>query len=784
VPPSVAAALRERRDALGEDPVLAVRSSALGEDGGQASFAGQYESVLGVRGEEALLAAIATVWRSFFRAGALAARAAAGQRDDAMAVLVQRMVAAECAGVAFSVDPVRQRGDLVVIDAAWGLGVGAVDGSVATDTIWLRRNRQGPEDQRVVEKPEQIVLAAAGGVERVPVPEERRRAVVLPEGRRGRVADLALAAEAALGARQDVEWAIADERLWLLQSRPITGLAPELRSVAPFPVAWESDVERRQSWQLDGASRRAPIKPFQRDLMQVGQLIDRGIAFWRGERRVSRARVINGRGYWTFDPTGMGEGDQRVRGAAAGDLAARLRAAGVTPWAHYAPEVIKATERLRDFDRAGADGPKLAEHLEDAIGAHTRHWLIHWMMVELEEKAGEPFNAALEKVCGQPKEQAHELGARLLEGEETVLTRLIDDLHRLGATARAVPALASLVAEVGGATVGDLPTGTAAVRRRLEAMPEAAPFVASLDAFLAEHGERVGIGYGSDAWSETPTWREDLPTVLGLVAPYLDAELDAPSTRRERARAERDAELERLCAACPDAEAVAELRRQLPYARLLATDLEEHNQYIDQLSFGQLRAAVQTAAERLAAAGVIADREDVPWLRVDEILSALRAERPGSLVDAVAARKREHAEWAMLEPPPILGAPDPSLDKRRDYRDEVTPGNPEGATCLRGLAASAGRRGGRARVVQMGVPLPAVEPGEVLVAENAGPQWTPLFPILAGVVLDAGVLTQHAATTAREYGLPAVIRTMCATSRIKDGDWVVVDGTAGTVELG
>jgi pyruvate,water dikinase len=79
--------------------------------------------------------------------------------------------------------------------------------------------------------------------------------------------------------------------------------------------------------------------------------------------------------------------------------------------------------------------------------------------------------------------------------------------------------------------------------------------------------------------------------------------------------------------------------------------------------------------------------------------------------------------------------------------------------------------------------LPLVEPGDVLVAENAGPRWTPLFPILGALVLDDGVLTQHAATTAREYGLPAVIRTMCATSRIVDGDWVVVDGTAGTVEV-
>src|SRR5207244_2551462 len=117
-----------------------------------------------------------------------------------------------------------------------------------------------------------------------------------------------------------------------------------------------------------------------------------------------------------------------------------------------------------------------------------------------------------------------------------------------------------------------------------------------------------------------------------------------------------------------------------------------HNHYIDQLSFGQLRAALMAAAERLVAAGVIADREDVFWLRLEEITAALGAGQPASMVEPIAARRREHAERAKREPPPSLAA--------------------------------------------------------------------------------------------REHGLPTGILTRGATTRIKDGDWVVVDGTAGTVELG
>ena len=141
--------------------------------------------------------------------------------------------------------------------------------------------------------------------------------------------------------------------------------------------------------------------------------------------------------------------------------------------------------------------------------------------------------------------------------------------------------------------------------------------------------------------------------------------------------------------------------------------------------------------------------------------------------------------WSELRPPPILGTPEAGLEPRPAWEDEVSEAAapPEENHSLKGQAASPGRRRGRARVVPMGVRLPAIAPGEVLVAANAGPNWTPLFPILGGLVLDGGVLLQHAATTAREYGIPAVINTQSATRRITDGEWITVDGTRGIVEL-
>jgi pyruvate,water dikinase len=218
--------------------------------------------------------------------------------------------------------------------------------------------------------------------------------------------------------------------------------------------------------------------------------------------------------------------------------------------------------------------------------------------------------------------------------------------------------------------------------------------------------------------------------------------------------------------------------------------MEEHNHYIDQMMNGQLRQAILAAAHWLVARGVLAKDENVFWLHYDEILSALRADEARPMSDAlenltriITARQAQHAEWEKLEPPSLLGTPQATLPERPPLRDEVTPAARQGSGQIRGLGASPGRRRGRARIVATSVILPDVSPGDILVAQNVGPRWTPLIPILGGLVLDGGSVGQHHAITAREYGVPAVIGTRNATRRIPDGAWVIVDGTTGTIEM-
>ena len=788
VPTAVRDELRDVVATRDDGTPFAVRSSATAEDQADASFAGQYATVLGVRGEHALLDAIVACWRSFFSANALAARAAYGtlERSDAMAVIVQPMIDAECAGVAFSVDPVRLRRDIIVVESAWGLGVGTVDGTMATDTARVHRPSMTIDELHVVEKPHRITLAPDGGTRMAEVDDDRRRAACLSEAWLVRVARFAVAAEQALGRPQDVEWAIVDGRLWLLQSRPLTALPSDMVTLAPFPVTWDEPDDARLAWVLSETSRHAVPHPLDHDLFDAFSEAVLDAQTFRGDAPFpnARLRIVNGRRYLTPVPGPQPERDVRVRARAMSDLYRRLlQQHGLTAWDYWGPEVITATKRLADTDTVALDDAGLAEHFEDALATFRRHWMVHWMLwpPPLEE-----FMAAYAVLTGEgarsgpdglpPLDEAAATRlAPLLEGDETPLTRLIDGLHELGAEARAVPAVAELVREADGAALEQL-------RTTPEGVAGAAPFVARLERFLIDHGGRTGYGFGSLVDLRDPTWREDPTRVLALVVPYLDDAVEAPSLARERVRAQRDAAIDALCDG-RDAATVSEFRRQLALARREQTVLEEHNHYIDQLSTAQFRTAVMACGRRLAERRVIARPDDAYWLHADEIIAALADVASAPLHGRVDGRREEHTRWSALEAPPVLGVPSPELPPRPPFGDEVTHERSGSATVLAGTAASPGRHRGRARVVTGAVALPDVQPGDVLVAVNAGPLWTPIFPILGAIVLDQGVLTQHSAVTAREYGIPAVVGTRNATRRIVDGSWIVVDGGEGLVEI-
>ncbi len=202
---------------------VAVRSSAVDEDGAEASFAGQHDTVLNVRGADAVLAAITTTWASLRSETALAYRRQHGIGEDelALAVLVQRMVWADAAGVAFSLDPVSGADDTVVVTAAWGLGESVVGGTVTADTWRLDKADLRVLEAHVAEK-ERMVIPSEDGTREVPVPRFLRARPALDEAQVRAVAEVTRTLEDERGWPVDVEFAWRDGRLALLQCRPVT----------------------------------------------------------------------------------------------------------------------------------------------------------------------------------------------------------------------------------------------------------------------------------------------------------------------------------------------------------------------------------------------------------------------------------------------------------------------------------------------------------------------------------------------------------------------------------
>jgi pyruvate, water dikinase len=209
--------------ALGDQPPVAVRSSARAEDSDTASYAGQQETYLHVRGLDEILRRTRDCWASFFSERALFYRAHKGSLGDiGMAVVVQRMVAADVAGVLFTCDPVQRRRDRMVVEAVFGLGEAAVSGSVTPDHFVIARDGE-VKKRRIAVQPFALVSASAGGTAERELSADEGGAPTLDEARLRALALLGDDLERRLGAPQDIEWALADGYLYVLQARPVTG---------------------------------------------------------------------------------------------------------------------------------------------------------------------------------------------------------------------------------------------------------------------------------------------------------------------------------------------------------------------------------------------------------------------------------------------------------------------------------------------------------------------------------------------------------------------------------
>ena len=744
---------------------LAVRSSGVEEDSEGASHAGQYETVLDVGVGEPLLVAVGECATSGEFAHVRLYREARGlPRRSRLAVLVQRLVPAEAAGVAFTANPVTGERAEVVVSAVRGLGDRLVAGAACPDE-WVVRDG--------------VTTCGAHPEDAIDAAQVRA------------VAELARRVEAHEGVPQDIEWALAEGELFLLQARPITAL-PE-SPPEPVPVPAEPPPGY---WTREATHAPQPWTPFMRALFEVRNRAIRDAFAEHGLlMQCLEARDIGGWEYTRLVPLG---GKDRsappswlwpllIRCAPA--LRSRIRTCvrairADTPgrlierWQEiWLPEFAGRFARLRDVDLSGYSDEQLDRHLDDVIALHDDGDIVHMRL----HPAIALMLADLAFTCRELLGWDDARTFALLSGLSRRSTEPARRLAELTALAAVRPAVRELVARAGPMT--ELPPGADA------------EFARAFAAYQREYGYRAVRYEVAD-----PTVAELPGLTLGLIRDQLtrgyDPQADDAASEACRAEAEREARSRLTARPAADRRrferALARARRAYP--------VREDNEFVTISGpIALVRLAALESGRRLARRGQIGNRDDVFFLEPAEVRAALRS--GDGQRDLVVRRKGERA-WVLAHPgPPSYGrdpGPPPSFDplpaearfamKALLWTVDLIFG-PQAPTDtardgerLRGVGVSAGRYTGPARIVQDESEFGKVRAGDVLVCPITSPVWSVLFASIGALVTDTGGLLSHPAIIAREYRVPATVATGCATRLLHDGELVTVDGTAGTVE--
>ncbi len=733
LPPDLESSIRTALTKFGET-ALAVRSSGVAEDLPNASFAGQYETALDVRGFDALVNAVRQCWASAFSERVSAYQSMKGEEHkDGMAVLVQGMVNADAAGVAFSASPVTgDRGECVV-NAVRGLGERLVSGE-ATPDEWAARGDNV------------ICRSAPEGA----ITPSQARAIV----------GLARRVESHFGAPQDIEWAIANGEVFLLQARPITTLTGETEKESyTFPQIADPSASDL-TWEWDDGHSAIPMFPLLGD--QVNEVWTGGSKYragWLKIPYVVEYRVVNGYAYFVehFLKADVASVIEQVKQAKRAQARVLREYWDREVWPAYS----ETYQWLRDLPVESAPLDEVATMWDSFWERSPRLMGLHYMISTVVYQV---LNDLVELYTSLFDGADPGKATMLLQGTSNELHRVNRDLNDLAEAARASTAVAKTVLDDPGHAL-----------TTLKAIPEGRKFLDKLHVFLGAHGH---LGQGSIDIN-SPAWEDEPAAVLIELRKQLLHKEEDPEQRRMRlvtqAEAFTDHTRKRLRHR-PD-----DLRRfddTLALARAAAPFKEDHNYWLDCMLDTHTHRFITKVGGRLVAENVLAESGDVVFLHIKEVSEALN--QPRDLRQIISERKAEYAQWKSLTPPKYLGKiPDPPTSAARVNANE----RQSEANVLRGIGACSGKVTGPACVVLSTEDFGRVQHGDVLVCASPNPSWVALYAIVSGLVTDSGGILSHAAVVAREFGVPAVVGTGRATRHIRDGQLVEVDGAAGRVRL-
>ena len=800
---AIANQLRQAYASLAGDPAVAVRSSANAEDLPGLSFAGQQETYLNVKGGDALLKAVRNCWASLWTAQAISYRHENDieQGSVAMAVVVQIMVPADVAGILFTANPATGERTEMIVNASFGLGEAVVGGQVTPDTFVVDRESKNVKETMIGPKEQMIVSDGEQGTKLTDVKVADRDQSSLSDALLKDLVELTLKVEKNYdGLPQDIEWAIVDGKISLLQSRPITNLPPP-----PLEVEWNPPEEipalvRRQIVEnipdptcelFDELYIRYSLR-WDRTKEVSGYSTLHGFAFqimggggitgtkeeWRADIRAAREKVAasaEGMAHEKHDldlfVSELSDDDRTEFQKMADDLNSDNLPNAVTvpesndptytafhktftndnqhrDWRERAmPELEAATAKWAALDIAGAADATLMDGIRELTEAEGWYW---------SGNGGHTFGVA------------NFTSGQFLSGFKSRIMQANDELFEIAKVLRADEELNLLI----------LATPAHRLMGELEARSDTKQILKDIDTYLQRYGHQ---GYSLDFCE--PTQQEDPSALFVTLKNMVRREDYDPKQHEQEAHRKKEKALKEID------ELLEGLQRwQFRYRLWFANKyypMREESCFVLGMAWPALRPMAAELGRRMVEVGTFKQPNDVYHMYTAELEEAMKSRGDNKAkpeLGELAQERRELRERRKRLHPPGTCPPEASEMPGIAFK-ETQIKNDDSSDTLMGIPVSPGSITAEASVIMNPSEFSNMVPGSILVCPMTSPAWTQLFAHAQGLVTDIGGILGHGSIVAREYGIAAVVGTGNGTQRIKHGQLIEVDGDSGTVKL-
>lgn len=780
IPSDVVKAVAHYLSQFGNEYAYVVRSSATAEDLPHASFAGQQDTYLNIIGKESILEHIRKCWASLFTERAVIYRMQNGfdHSQVYLSVIVQRMVFPQASGILFTADPINGNRKLLSIDASFGLGEALVSGLVSADYYQVQDGVI--VNKRVETKKMAIYGRKEGGTETKQLSPDQQKTQTLTDQQILQLARIGRQIEEHFGCPQDIEWCLADDTFYIVQSRPITTL---------YPIPEANDQENHVYVSVGHQQMMTdPIKPLGISVWMLtgatpmfktggGRLfvdITMGLSSLDGRQNLldvlghsdplikdALITIIERGDFIKLDPSDKSEPGpvKSHKGMSSADI---LEEAGNDPV--IVADLIKSSETslsalkrniqtksgLDVFDCILEDMQQRRQRASDLKNLSVIMSAIHasaWINEKMNEWLGEK-NVADTLSLSVPNNVTSEMGMELLDVADVIrpYPKIVEYLQQV----KDDNFLDELVQFEGGQQVRD-----------------------AIATYLDKYGMRCAgeIDITRTRWSEKPSIL--VPMILSNIK---NLEPGASKRKFEQGRQEalkKEQDLLARLKQLPGGEQKAEETKQIIDQIRNFIGYREYPKYDIVSRYFIYKQALLKEAERLVQANILHEKEDIYYLSFEELQETIRTNKLDYQV--IDKRKNEYRLYEKLTPPRVITSDGEIITGQ--YKRENIP-----AEAIVGLAVSSGVVEGRARVI-LNIEGADLEDGDILVTSFTDPSWTPLFLSIKGLVTEVGGLMTHGAVIAREYGLPAVVGVENATKLIKDGQRIRVHGTEGYIEF-